>query len=130
MGSENIRTYRDLEVWKRSFKLALAIYRLTQSFPDREKFGLVSQMRRRSISIPSNIAEGFAGNSQKEFARFLRIAGGSLFELQTQSLISAELGYLTTEDAASLDDEANQLERMLASLISKVSRSRHNDSKK
>ena len=85
--------YKDLEVWKRSIDLTKSIYTLTSSFPDTEKFGLTNQMRRSSVSIPSNIAEGSARSTNKDFAHFLSIALGSACELETQVILSKELNF-------------------------------------
>jgi four helix bundle protein len=87
-----IKTHKDLNVWKESMTLAKEVYRLTKNFPKEETFGLVSQMRRAAVSIPSNIAEGAARNSNKEFIQFLHVSLGSLAELETQLLLSKELG--------------------------------------
>jgi len=87
-----------LDAWKVSRQLVVTVYRLTRSFPQEELFGLASQLRRASISIPSNIAEGAARSGRREFAQFLNIARGSLSELETQLIIAADLGYVTTED--------------------------------
>jgi four helix bundle protein len=125
-----INSYKDLEVWKRSFRLALNTYKATERFPDRERYGLTSQIRRSAISVPSNIAEGFARNSRKDFVRFLRMANGSLFELQTQMSLAAELKYLSEQTAAAFENEAGQIGRMLAALIFKVSKSRRKSANK
>jgi four helix bundle protein len=87
----------DLDGWKESRKLVSAIYRITQAFPKEEMFGLTSQMRRASISIPSNIAEGVARTSSREYAQFLNVARGSLSELETQLFIACDLGYLGSD---------------------------------
>ena len=91
--------HKDLDVWKKSMDLVETIYKLTQTFPDAEKFGLTSQMRRAAVSIPSNIAEGAARKGDKEFMHFLYISIGSLSELETQYLIAIRLGFVTNEDA-------------------------------
>jgi four helix bundle protein len=80
-----MKTHKDLEVWKNSIKLVTTIYTVTKSYPKEELFGLTNQMRRSAVSIPSNIAEGAARNSKKEFIQFLHIARGNLAELETQS---------------------------------------------
>ena len=87
--------HKDLDIWKESIKLVKEIYRITESFPESEKFGLVSQMRRAAVSIPSNIAEGSARSSDKDTVRFLDIASASCAELETQVIISAELNFIT-----------------------------------
>ncbi len=86
-------SYRDLIVWQKGMLLCKEVYLLTQNFPKEEIYGLTSQMRRSVISIPSNIAEGRGRNSDKEFIRFLQIALGSIYELQTQLELAFELGY-------------------------------------
>jgi four helix bundle protein len=92
------RSYRDLTVWQKAIGLVELVYKETSSFPPDESYGLCNQMRRCAVSIPSNIAEGQGRNSHKEFKRFLRIALGSLAELDTQLEISLRLGYVD-EDA-------------------------------
>ena len=88
-------THKDLEVYKLSLTLVENIYKLTQSFPASENFGLTSQLRRASISLPSNIAEGSSRGSTKDFIRFLNIASGSLAEIETQLVIAERIGYIT-----------------------------------
>jgi four helix bundle protein len=92
------KTHKDLDVWKKAIQLVTEIYNITESFPDKEKFGITLQIRRSSISIASNIAEGAARNTKKEFVQFLYIALGSLSELETQLIISINLGYLNSID--------------------------------
>jgi len=87
-----------LNIWKNSIELVSDVYSITTSFPDEEKFGLVSQVRRCAVSIPSNIAEGAARKNDKEFIQFLYVALGSLSELDTQMIISRNLGYLKHDD--------------------------------
>ena len=88
------RPHYRLEAWKIAMALVKAVYKLTRSFPQEEIYGLTAQMRRAAVSIPSNLAEGAARTGRKEFAQFLNIASGSLSELETQSLIAVDLGYL------------------------------------
>ena len=90
--------HKDLDVWKKSMDLVETIYKLTQKFPESEKFGLTSQMRRCAVSIPSNIAEGAARKGDKELIHFLHIALGSLSELETQYLIAMRLAFIEKED--------------------------------
>ena len=92
-----IRSYRDLDVWRLAMELAEAVYRCTAGFPRSELFGLVAQMRRAAISIPSNIAEGRSRSTSKEFHHFLSIALGSLAELETQLELAIRLGYSEAE---------------------------------
>nr|WP_298999040.1 four helix bundle protein [uncultured Allomuricauda sp.] len=86
--------FKDLEIWKMSRIFCSDIYKTTSSFPETEKFGLVNQLRRASVSVPSDIAEGCSRKSNKDFSRFLEIAIGSLYEIETQLLISCDLGFL------------------------------------
>ena len=90
-----LKTHKDLDVWRESMRLAREVYRVTATFPKEELYGLVSQMRRAAVSVPSNIAEGAARASTKEFAQFLYTASGSLSELETQLLLAKELGWIT-----------------------------------
>lgn len=101
--------HKNLDAWKKSVNLVVEIYKLTSCFPQEEQFGLISQIRRSSVSIPSNIAEGAARNSNAEFIRFLNIAQGSLAELETQLIISRELGFLDSEDIFHLIDEIRSI---------------------
>ena len=89
------RPHENLQAWRESMALVRSIYATTRAFPKEELFGLTSQMRRAAVSIPSNIAEGAARSSRREFAQFLNMAKGSLSELETQLLISADLGFMT-----------------------------------
>ena len=90
--------HKDLAVWKESIKLVKEVYLLLKDFPSYEQFGICSQMRRAAVSVPSNIAEGAGRNSDKELVRFCYIAQGSLSELETQLIISAELGYIKSNN--------------------------------
>jgi len=91
------RPHEKLDAWRQAMQLVRSIYTLTQAFPKDEVFGLVAQMRRAAVSIPSNIAEGSARSSRRELAQFLNVAKGSLSELDTQLLISVDLGYLNAQ---------------------------------
>lgn len=115
-----IRTYRDLVVWQKAMALVTAIYRVAKKFPTEENFGLTSQMQRCAVSIPSNIAEGYGRHSTGDYIRFLQIAMGSVYELQTQLEIAQNLEYVK-EDFFDRNYEATrEVERMLSSLISKL----------
>jgi len=109
-----IKTHKDLEVWKKSMNLAKEIYKSTAGFPREETYGLVSQIKQAVLSIPSNIAEGAARNSRKEFIQFLYVSLGSLAELETQLLLSKELGFF--EDSK-IDREIEEIRKMLLGLI-------------
>lgn len=108
-------THEDLIVYQRSLDLVVAIYQLTRSFLENEKFGLTNQMRRASVSIPSNIAEGAGRQTQKEFIHFLYVANGSINELETQLLIAKKLNYMI--DITAIHSDIIQIKKMLASLI-------------
>ena len=104
-------THKDLDVWNRSVDLVVKIYKLTNELPDNEKFGLISQIKRSSISIPSNIAEGAGRSSAKEFIRFVDIANGSLSELETQLILTEKLGFCNTQQI--IDEEVMVIRKML-----------------
>ena len=108
--------HKDLEVWKKSMELVSEIYKITCEFPEEEKFGLINQIRRAAISVPSNIAEGSARNSDKENLRFIDIACGSLAELETQLLISVQLGYCEMNKTQILIEKIDNIGRMLSGL--------------
>ncbi|MEP0007065.1 MAG: four helix bundle protein [Balneola sp.] len=112
-----IKTFRDLKIWQQSMELVTEIYRATSSFPEEEKYGLTSQLRRSSISIPSNISEGFGRNSQGDFKRFVNISMGSLFELQTQIEVAKNLEFISKEIFENLYDHSREIERMMSSFI-------------
>lgn len=116
-----LRGHRDLLVWQESMALVTLVYECTASFPKEEAFGLTSQMRRAAVSVPSNIAEGAARNGKREFIQFLSIARGSLSELETQVIISRDLGFLvapTTE----LTDKIDRLFKLISGLIKSLQR--------
>ncbi len=113
-------SYKDLMVWQKGMELSKQVYRLTKAFPQDERFGLVSQMRRAAVSIPSNIAEGQARHTSKEFVQFLSHAEGSVAELDTQLLLGIELEFCTRDLAASALDLTAQLKRMRNALRRKL----------
>jgi len=112
--------FRKLIIWQKAMNLVTKTYHSTKKFPKEEIFGLTSQIRRCSISIPSNIAEGHGRESNKEYLRFLNISIGSLFELQTQLEIAKNIDYLTEEDFNTLYEDSREVERMLVSFINKI----------
>ena len=112
----NIKDYKELKVWQNSFELTKEIYMITKGFPEDEKYGLTSQIRRASVSIPSNIAEGANRGSPKEFIRFLHIAAGSAAELETQLLLAEEIGLLNKSISES-KEKLQEVIRMLYGLI-------------
>jgi four helix bundle protein len=115
-----MKTYRDLLVWQKSMALVTEIYRLSKSFPKDETYGLTSQMRRCAVSIPSNMAEGYGRNSTSDYIRFLYIATGSLYELQTHIEIALNLQYLNKTNFDKLYESSREIERMLSSLTKKL----------
>lgn len=115
-----IRSHRDLVAWQKSFELGLLIYRLTAGLPEHERFGLISQLRRGGVSVASNIAEGYGRASTSDYLRFLRVARGSLFEIDTQLLFSKELGYLKQDDHATAQELCRECGRILAGLIRSI----------
>jgi len=120
---DKIRTFKDLDAWKEAHALVLFTYMLTKKFPKDELFGLVNQMRRCAVSITSNIAEGFSRSSYKEKIQFYSIALGSVTELQSQLLISRDVGYLMKDDHAKAESQVVLVHKILNGLI-KGSRSR------
>ena len=114
------RSYRDLIAWQKAMRFVTEIYRATSDFPRAELYGLVNQLRRAAVSVPSNIAEGQARYSSKEFHHFLSHARGSLVEIETQLLIAPDLGYLSPERSAHLTKEAADLGKVLNRLIAAI----------
>ena len=116
-----INSYKDLIVWQKSLKLCKDIYKLTGKFPKEEVYGLTSQIRRSSVSIPSNIAEGRSRGTRKDFSQFLRIALGSASELQTQIEIAPELSYITQKEYIDTSTLIEEVSKMIMGLIKKFS---------
>ncbi|MGI8890328.1 MAG: four helix bundle protein [Chthoniobacterales bacterium] len=114
------RSYKDLVVWQKGIALAKLIYRITQRFPEAEKFGLIAQMRRAAVSIPSNIAEGQARRTTGEFIQFLSHAEGSLAELDTQLILSGELSFCPKPTAEPAFELIEEQRRMLNALRRKL----------
>ena len=116
-----MRDYKKYLVWQKGHELTLAIYKHTQKYPKEELFNLVSQMKRSSSSIPTNIAEGCGRKSEKDFSRFLYFAFGSANELEYQLLLSIELHFIPNEIGANLLIQVEEIKKMLNSLIQKLS---------
>jgi four helix bundle protein len=114
------RHYKDLLVWQKGMNLAKLVYKLTMRFPSDERYGLISQLRRAAVSVPSNIAEGQARRGTNEFLQFLSIAEGSLAELDTQLLLSVELGFAQRLDVEPALKEVDELQKMLVALKRKL----------
>ncbi len=112
-----MRKHHQLKAWQEAVTLVCDIYAATRAFPPDERFGLTAQMRRAAVSVPSNIAEGAARESTKEFIQFLVVARGSLSELETQIVIAEDLGYLREEVAAALVDRLNSTFSLLGGLL-------------
>lgn len=114
--------YRELKVWQMAMDLTMEVYRLTRSFPVDERFGLVSQMNRAAVSIPSNIAEGHGRNSTGEYIQFLGVARGSLCELETQLEIARRLGFIPTEIAEGVFEKCVTTGKLLVALLNSLRR--------
>jgi four helix bundle protein len=117
-----MRPHEKLEVWSRSVNFVISIYKMTEAFPKEEKFGLTSQIRRAAVSVPANIAEGAARQSEKEFVHFLSNAQGSASELDTEILIAYRLGYLPEQAYKSAHDELDNIGRMIFGLSQHMKR--------
>jgi four helix bundle protein len=115
-----VRHHRDLFVWQKSMDLVETCYRLTKSFPDHERFGLTSQLRRAVVSVPANIAEGFGRQKTGAYVHHLSIASGSLAEVETLLLIAVRLEYLTKQESQAALSVSNEIGKMLGSLRSKL----------
>ncbi|MBA4300667.1 four helix bundle protein [Algoriphagus alkaliphilus] len=114
-----MHNYKELNVWKRSIKLCASVYKLTSTFPNEERFGLISQMRRASVSVPSNIAEGGGRRTNNEFVHFLGVAHGSICELESQLYVSVELEFSSFEAIEAITSELTEIQKMLFALIQK-----------
>jgi four helix bundle protein len=115
-----VKDYKDLKVWQKGIEIADKVYSVTDDFPKSELYGLIAQMRKASVSISSNIAEGFVRHHGKEYKQFLYISLGSCAELDTQLIIANKRNYLTKEKLEELSEDINHESRMLASLIGKI----------
>jgi four helix bundle protein len=109
------QNYRQIQIWQRSHQFTLKVYHLTHQFPDSERFGLTSQIRHSAVSVPSNIVEGSARESDGDFARFITIAMASAAELDYQLLLAHDLQYIPSNIYKSLENELNQIRRMMYS---------------
>jgi len=123
--NRTFKSYRDLEVWQKSMGLAKRIYQLTHKFPSEERFGSTNQLRRAAVSVPSNLAEGHARFGSGEFSRFISITMGSVAELETQILLSSDLGYVSAEIAQDVLAELDAIGKMLRGLVKSIERRRH-----
>lgn len=115
-----MKNFKNLRVWEKSHDLTLKIYRATAEFPREELYGLTSQIRRASVSIPANIAEGCGRQSEAEFARFLRISLGSATELEYHLLLASDLNFLQNKNYANMESDLIEVKKMLVTLIQKL----------
>ena len=122
MGGTSIESYRDLRVWREAMDLAEVCYRLTSGFPRREIFGLSSQLRRSAVSIPANIAEGYGRDSTGSYLQFLKVAQGSLKELETHLILSTRLGFASEGEINAALTRCEAVGKMLRSLIRSIQR--------
>ena len=119
-GSTKDKGHKGLLVWQRSMALTTDVYKATQGFPTDERYGLTSQIRRAAVSAPSNIAEGYGRHATGEYRHHLRIARGSLLELETQIILSVDLGYLNNKTANVLADEIREISKMLSVMTARL----------
>ena len=119
---ERMNSYRELTVWQLGMQIAREVYGLANSFPKNEQYGITSQVQRAAVSIPSNIAEGHARDSTKEYLRHLSIARGSLAELETLMLLCRDFGYANTDDCSQMMARLDELSRMLRGLQNSLRR--------
>ena len=115
-----MHNYKNLHIWQEGIKLARRIYEITSTFPTNEKFGIVSQMTRAAVSIPSNIAEGAGRSSKKDFANFLSIAIGSIFELHTQIAICEQIGFINEAEVKELEEQTFSLQQQITAFKQKL----------
>jgi four helix bundle protein len=116
-----MRDFKELKVWQKAHRFVLDVYRHTTSFPSEERFGLTRQLRNSAASVPSNIAEGCGREGERELARFLSIAAGSASEAEYQLILARDLGYLKHDLHRQLDDQVNEVKRMLNSFLQRLS---------
>lgn len=121
---QSIKSYRDLLAWQRARALVKEVYLMTATFPVGERFGLVSQMNRSAVSIPSNIAEGYGRSTIQDYLHFLRIARGSSYELETQATLAEDLGLASVEQSIRLNTLLQEVIRLLQGLIAALERNR------
>lgn len=115
-----LKSFKELKIWQRSFALANFLFTCSISFPSEHRFGLTAQLLKSAISVPSNIAEGYNRGSRKEYLYFLKVAYGSLAELETQCLIAAQQGFFSSTDAGFIENEIDEIGKMMNAVISKL----------
>ena len=118
--NQAVGDYKDLVAWQRAMDVGLQVYKATESFPSSEKYGLTSQLRRASVSVASNIAEGYGRGSTRDYLRFLRAARGSLYEVETQLLFAQQLEFVSSQACEQLRSRLKDVARVLAGLIRSV----------
>ena len=124
-----IKSYRDLIAWQKGILLCKQVYHVTSGFPDHERFGLTSQLRRAAVSIPSNIAEGYGRRRTQDYLRFLDVARGSLAEVDTQLVLARELTYAAPSELSVCDQAVIELDRILCGLVRAIQRTAEESSK-
>jgi len=117
-----LKSFKELKVWQKSYKLCLKVYKITKKFPKTEVYSFTSQMRRAALSIPCNIAEGYGRKTTPDYLRFLYMSYGSICELETQILLAGDLEYIETESLSELQSDIGEVERMLKALIKSIER--------
>ncbi|MFW6148099.1 MAG: four helix bundle protein [Thermodesulfobacteriota bacterium] len=115
-----MRDFRELKVWEKAHRLTLQVYESTKDFSPDERFGLTAQLRRAAVSVPMNIAEGCGRDSERELARFMSIAAGSASEVEYQLILARDLHYMQDEKYRELNEQVNEVKRMLNSFIQKL----------
>ncbi|MCX6252130.1 MAG: four helix bundle protein [Bacteroidetes bacterium] len=123
MEKSVIKSYKDLEIWKKSVSLATELYKVTSTFPGSELYGITNQIRRASCSVPANIAEGYGRERTKNYLQFLRMARGSIYELDTFLTIAFNLKYISKETQDQVFDKTEELSKMINGLIRKLNQS-------
>ena len=121
VDGEKIRSFKDLKVWQKAMDLVVGIYEVTNAYPDEERFGLKAETRKTARSVPYNVSEGKSRASVKEYRHFVEIARGSLGELQTQFLLAGRLKYLAADLSSRLEEEIEEIARMLRGLEQSLS---------
>lgn len=120
-----IQSYKDLKVWQKSMEIACACYEITKMFPKEEVYGMTSQIRRSAVSIPANIAEGYGRDGHGEYVQFLRIAQGSLKELETHLILAEQVKLTALDSTAEIQSQCDEVGRMLRSLIRSIQSTNH-----
>ena len=116
-NTNKIRKFTDLHAWQEGYRLVLMVYKHTEKFPDKERYGIIDQMRRAVVSLTSNIAEGFSRRSSKEKSRFYDVAQASLIELQNQLIISKDVGYLSDDEFKLINEQLVICNKLLSGLL-------------